>query len=121
MWPPPRDGMGDIEDGMEPPRGGMRGNASLGREETGQTWPLIRYLLDDPVYYDRYINYMAETVNGAFNPNKLEEKCLKLADLIDPYATKDTNETAFRSAVQALINRINERFEAATTFLATER
>jgi spore coat protein H len=106
--------------GMRPPGGGMVRNTSLGREEVGQNWPLIRYLLDDPVYHERYIDYIKETINGAFNPGKLEEKCRELAKVIAPYATKSTSEAAFESSVQELINRINERYQAAVSFLAAE-
>lgn len=107
--------------GVHAPRGGMGRNVSLGRDETGQNWPLIRYLLDDPVYYDRYINYIEETIDGPFNPETLEKECQELTELIAPYAAKESGEVAFESAVQELINRINERYQAATTFLATER
>jgi spore coat protein H len=106
--------------GVRAPAAGLGLNVSLGREEVGQNWPLIRYLLDDPVYHERYIDYLEKTINGAFNPDKLVEKCQKLAELIAPYAAKETGEAAFESAVQELIDRINERYQAATAFLATE-
>ena len=106
---------------MVRPAGGMGGNASLGRDEIGQNWPLIRYLLDDPVYYDLYIDYIEEAINGTFNPDKLEGKCRELAELIAPYAAKEFSEAAFESAVQELIDRIYERYQVATTFLATGR
>lgn len=107
--------------GMGMPGGGMGSSASLGREEVGQNWPLIRYLLDDPIYYDRYVSYIAETVNGAFDPDKMKEKCQELAELIAPYIARENGEAAFESAVQELINRIYERVQAASTFLATGR
>jgi spore coat protein H len=100
-------------------RGGMGANASLSRDEVGQNWPLIRYLLDDPVYYERYLAYIEETLNGSFNPDEVAEKCRELAELIAPYAAQDSGETAFESTVQQLINRVYERFEVATNFLAT--
>jgi len=99
-------------------RGGMRTSISLGRDEVGQNWPLIRYLLDDPVYYDRYIGYIEETITGAFNPDEMKEKCQELADLIAPYAANESGEVAFKSAVQELINTIYERYQAAAAFLA---
>jgi spore coat protein H len=109
---------GDRRGGMGAPGRGMGGSASLGREEIGQNWPLIRYLLDDPVYYDRYVDYIEEAINGAFNPDKIAEKCQELAELIAPYAAQESSTSDFNSAVQELINRVYERFEAATTFLA---
>jgi spore coat protein H len=106
--------------GVRAPRDGMVRNISLGRAEVGQNWPLIRYLLDDTVYHSRYIDYIEETISGPFNPDKLVEKCQELAELIAPYATKESSEVAFESAVQELINRINERYQAVTAFLDIE-
>ena len=95
--------------------------ASLGRDEAGQNWPLIRYLLDDPVYHSRYIDYIEEIIKGVFRPNKLEGKYRALADLIAPYAAKEFSEATFESAVQELIDRIYERYQVAITFLVTRR
>jgi hypothetical protein len=99
----------------------MGGSASLGRAEVGENWPLIRYLLDDPIYYERYIGYIDGTIKGAFNPKKIEEKCNRMAELIEPYVAKESSEAAFESAVQELINRIYERVKAANTFLDARR
>jgi spore coat protein H len=106
--------------GLRAPGGVMRRSVSLGREDVGQNWPLIRYLLDDPVYYARYIDYIEETINGTFNPETLGGKCRELAELIAPYAAKEASEAVFESAVQGLVNRINQCYQAATAFLATE-
>ena len=102
------------------PGGRMRGSVSLKRDEVGQNWPLIRYLLDDPVYYTRYIDYIEKTITGSFNPETLEKWCQELADLITPYVIEETSEVDFDSAVQGLVNRINECYQIATDFLATE-
>ncbi|MCB9421997.1 MAG: hypothetical protein H6667_19510 [Ardenticatenaceae bacterium] len=48
--------------------GGRRGpdgsGVSLDKEDIDNTWPPIRYLLDDPVYYEKYVDCLAETVAG---------------------------------------------------------
>jgi spore coat protein H len=106
--------------GPDAPRGAMGRSVSLSRDEVGQNWPLIRYLLDDPIYHKRYINYMEETIDSAFQPEKLEKKCREIAEMIAPYVTKESGEAAFKSAVQELITRIYESYQAATTFLASE-
>ena len=113
-------GMGRPGGMRAPGGGGMGGNTSLSRDEVGQNWPLIRYLLDDTVYYKRYVKYIEETINGPFSTETLEEKCEGLAELIAPYALKESGEIVFESAVQELINRIYERYEAATDFLISE-
>ena len=99
--------------------GGSTGRAvSLGRDEVGGNWPLIRYLLDDPVYHDRYVGYIEETIDGAFDPRALEAECRNLAEVIAPYATQASGEADFESAVQRLIDRIYERHQAAADFVA---
>jgi spore coat protein H len=117
---------------MEPPEGRMGGpggqggglgggrNVSLDKANVGDNWPLIRYLLDDPSYYERYINYLEETSNGVFNPDKLAQKYQQLAELIAPYAAEEEGEDTFESAVQSLTERTYERAEAVADFLATQ-
>jgi len=116
----PREGFGAPDAGMGGPGGGMGGfgSTSLGKEDVGQNWPLIRYLLDDPVYNDRYVGFIEETINGVFNPETLEKKCQEVAELIAPYAAKESSQATFESAVEALVDRIYDRYEVATDFLA---
>jgi len=99
----------------------MISNDFLGKDEIGQDWPLIRYLLDDPLYHNRYICYIEETINGPFKPDKLEVKCRALAELIVPYIAKEKNESAFEWSVNKLIDRIHQRYQAAIDFLADKR
>ena len=101
-------------------RGGMNRNVSLDKAEVGENWPLIRYLLDDPVYYEQYVNYLAETVEGPFNPDHMAEIYQSMADLIAPYASADVGEETFNNAVQALIDHAYERAEAVETFLSEQ-
>ena len=98
--------------------GGMRRTLSLNRDETGENWPLIRFLLDDPVYYEKYMNYIEELVNGAFNPDDLAGKCRQLEELLEPYAIQQSNQKEFASAVQELIDRIYQCHQAAAGFVA---
>lgn len=102
-----------------PSREDMRLSISLGKEEVGQNWPLIRFMLDDPVYYNRYFSYMEKAVNSIFDPEQLEKKCWELADLITPYTVKESRYEEFESAVKTLTNRIYKRYQIATDFLET--
>jgi hypothetical protein len=111
-------GMG-VPGGMRAPANSGR-TVSLGREEVGANWPLIRFLLDDPVYGDRYLDFIGDTVEGPFDPAVLEAKCRELAFLIAPYAVRESSEAAFETAVQGLIDRICERHKVAVAFLAAE-
>jgi spore coat protein H len=98
---------------------GSRRSTSLDREQIDKKWPLIRYLLDDPVYYDLYISYLEETANNIFNPEELERKCRGIAALVGPYTTKEPSENNYESSVQQLINRIYQRYQTTIDFLAT--
>jgi len=93
---------------------------TLDRDDIGADWPLIRYLLDDPVYYERYVGYIEEAIAGPFDPETLERECRDMAELIAPYAAAEVGEPAFDSAVQQLIERIHQRHEAATDFVSGE-
>jgi hypothetical protein len=90
------------------------------KNEVGDNWPLIRYLLDDPVYRERYVGFIDEAVSGSFEPKALEQECRRMAALISPYASAESGDAAFQSAVQALIARIYERNKAAAAFVAGE-
>jgi spore coat protein H len=93
-------------------------SGSLDHNDTDENWPLIRFLLDDPVYYDLYIEYLAETVEGAFNPDHMTEIYQTMADLIEPYAAEEVGEEEFESAVQELIVHVNQRYEIVQEFLS---
>ena len=98
--------------------GGGNRAVSLDKSKVGDNWPLIRFLLDDPVYYELYVNDLAETVAGPFNPDHMAETYQSMADLIAPYAAADVGEEAFNSAVQQLINHTYQRAEDVNEFLS---
>ena len=98
--------------------GGRNRSISLEKAEVGENWPLIRFLLDDPVYNELYINYLSETVAGPFNPDRMAETYQSIADLIAPYAAADVGEAAFNNAVQGLIDYTYQRAEEVETFLS---
>ncbi len=97
--------------------GKRSGTLSLSMDEVSTNWPLIRYLTDDPVYNEIYTNYLAETVAGAFNPDKMAATYQELAALISPYASAEVGEAAFNNAVQGLISHAYERADVVNTFL----
>jgi spore coat protein H len=103
---------------MGGPGGGR--NTSLDKANVGDNWPLIRYLLDDPTYYERYISYLEETSSGLFDPDKLAQKYQQLAELIAPYAAEEEGKDAFEAAVQELTERTYDRAQAVSEFLATQ-
>jgi spore coat protein CotH len=100
-------------------RGGMRGALSIALDEVGNNWPLIRYLMDQPIYRALYISYVEETINGAFNPEKMVARYQELHHLIQPYVTGTEGEISgytwlnfpneFDSALQELIQHVYNR------------
>lgn len=72
--------------------GGRRGGgptAALDQSGVNETWPLIRYLMDDPVYKAIYDTYVEDTAAGAFEQTKVEATYRALHDLIAPYVLGD--------------------------------
>ena len=65
---------------------------SLDLESVGSDWPLIRYLMDDPVYHEIYVQYVEETINSAFEPAKMTAAYQTLYDLIAPYVVGESGE-----------------------------
>ena len=100
-------------------RGSGNRSVSLDKSDINENWPLIRYLLDDPVYYGLYLDYLEETVEGPFNPDQMAETYQTLADLIAPYAAADVGEATFNAAVQQLIDHAYQRSEAVQEFLSS--
>lgn len=98
--------------------GGGNRSTSLDKEDVNENWPLIRYLMDDPVYYSAYIGYMESAMDGPLDPDKLAAKYEAMADLIAPYAAEDVGEDVFETAVRQLIDFAYERTEAVEAFLS---
>lgn len=102
-------------------RGGPGGGHSttLDKAEVNENWPLIRYLLDDPVYYAKYLDYLQKTIDGPFNAEQIAQKYRQRAELLAPYAEKYGATATFTAAIEALIEQTNSRAAAVTGFLAT--
>jgi spore coat protein H len=100
--------------------GGMRGSSSLDKADITASWPLTRYLLDDPTYYARYVASMRVFSDEVFNADALAAKYTALATLLEPYATAESSAESFASAVAQLTSATRERAEAVRSFLATQ-
>ncbi len=48
--------------------GSMRTALSMSLDEVNANWPLIRYLMDDPVYQASYVDNVAALINGGLQP-----------------------------------------------------
>jgi len=63
--------------GIKPP--------SFSLDEIGRNWPLIRNLIDDPVYKHIYHTEIENTLNIYFREFNVIEKARRLHELIRPY------------------------------------
>lgn len=98
-------------------KSGGRSQMTLAMTAIGDEWPLIRYLLDNPGYYQTYVNYVADTIYTVFAPEAMTARYEELAALIEPYAVADVGQAAFDQAIQELITHTQNRVAAAEAFL----
>ncbi|WP_273214519.1 CotH kinase family protein [Runella zeae] len=113
--------------GFPPSAPPMMGNVSLNIKEVGKQWPLIRYLADDPVYFDQYISYVDAFRKGVFSPENMEKLFAKNHALIAPYITGELKEKRpyshlkntedFENSTAQLNEHVVERQKAMSVFL----
>ncbi|WP_437900737.1 CotH kinase family protein [Sorangium sp. So ce124] len=107
--------------------GGFGQGLSLSLDEVTDEWPLIRFLLDDPVYAEMYRDNLAQTVQVDYEPAAAEQRFREAHALIAPYVVgpegeieKHTfveSEASFNDALDELIAHASTRQEDVTTFL----
>ena len=105
---------------------GKSAAVELDMSNVGDTWPLIRYLMDDDVYQEQYNTYVSEIITDVFNPARMEPIYTTLHELIAPYVEQEqpgyttlTDKTIFEKSVEILIQHTRERYEAAIVYLQT--
>lgn len=104
--------------------GRMQEPLSLSMDEVNDRWPLIRYLMDDPVYAAEYADDVESAINGPLNPNTLTARFEELHEMIRPYVlaeenekTKVISEQAFEKALEELITHVESRYQAVSEYL----
>jgi len=111
--------------------GGSSFATSLLLDTVTDEWPLIRYILDDTLYADRYRSYLTEALDGAFNEATVHTQLENAHAAIAPYvAGSESTETApytfirnlsdFETALEGnrgLIQHISDRHDAAQEVL----
>ena len=94
-------------------------------------WPLIRYLMDDPVYNEKYVNAVAAVTSKVFNPERMEPIYTNNHELIsqsvvgadgekEGYTHLKSSDDLIRS-LDSLIDHTRSRFEAAQKFLEEQK
>jgi len=103
----------------------QRNTLSLSLNEVSDRWPLIRFLMDDPVYQSQYENYLGEVIETVFVPEEMAETYTFYHDLIAPYALAETDaatmlqsQEAFENSVQELIKHVTTRYQAVQRYLS---
>jgi len=93
----------------------------------GNDWPLIRYLIDDPVYYPIYVSDVNDTIEGAFTVARQQDRLRDAHALISPYVVGPegeqegytfTSPNSFEAELEVLLGHVENRREAALQFLA---
>ena len=104
---------------------GKMGSAlSLSLDEVGNTWPLIRYLLDDATYNQKYREYMLQFIQEVFIPNEMIPVYSAYYSLLkeavyaeEPYYTFLHSDAGFDQAIEALKTHVQQRNDAVQAYL----
>lgn len=106
--------------------GKMGGALLLDLEAVNDDWPLIRFLMDDPVYAEIYRTRVAETIAGPFEAGAMGARYVELADLIASHAADELEGYSFQfgagefeAAVAGLVAHASERAAAAGAYLSS--
>lgn len=78
--------------GPETGRGEEPIGISLAMNEVDSSWPLIRYLADDPVYYERYRAHMRAFYNSVFTQADMDALFDRNHAMISPYVIGENGE-----------------------------
>ena len=103
----------------------MRSALSLSLNEVDDNWPLISYLRDDPIYYQKYLEYLESALESIILPAELADRFQYYHDLISPYVAAESPENslisslaAFERSVDGLIEHIQDRVTSGAVFLS---
>ncbi len=101
---------------------GLYPSIALNMSDVGNEWPLIRFLIDDPVYQEAYWGYVSEFVEGVFETDAVKARIQQEHDLIAPYVIGTDGELpeysvlsgadAFNDSLQELFDHIDARHAA---------
>ncbi|MCY1059407.1 CotH kinase family protein [Nannocystis sp. SCPEA4] len=108
---------------------GIGGQAvSLAMDEIGEEWPLIRFLLDDPVYRERYLQFVEQAAASEYTPSAMGPRFAAAHALIAPYVvgaegeqpgyTFIASEAAFTATLDELLAHVEQRQQDVAEFLA---
>lgn len=94
-------------------------NVSWDRKEVGPEWPLIRFLLDDPVYAAAYRQALADLAKGPMDVARLKAKAEALAAVMAPVEKQLGTYDDARRNLDELEGFITDRAASLQQYLAT--
>ncbi len=107
-----------------------RGNTTLGisLSTVGSNWPLIRYLMDDPIYLAKYKVYVREFKENVFTSGKMNDLFDRYHNLVSPFVvgpeaveqgkyTHLSNPSQFTGALAELKQHVVNQNLAAIEYL----
>lgn len=107
--------------------GGNRSAVTLAMTEVTTTWPLLRYIANDAVYYATYKQYVKEFAENVFITSQINSLFDNYHNLIAPYVTGSEPEqsgytnlsstSAFTTDLTTLKTHVATRNQAVQTFL----
>lgn len=104
---------------------GKRSVLSLSLDAVNEQWPLIRFVMDDPVYKELYESYLDEVVEIVFEPEAMAETYTFYHMLVADSVLKEREEattlqspSAFKTSLQELIDHVNQRYQAVQAYLS---
>jgi spore coat protein H len=117
------------------PGGGNTGSSGAALDlflnSTGANWPLIRFLLDDPIYRAEYRSHVEELITTVFDAGRLTARLRAEERLIAPYVVGPEGEQSgrtflsspaqFSTAVADLVSFVESRSAAVKQALGTTR
>lgn len=118
----------DLNMSMDPNSVSEGGVLTLTLNEVGPGWPLIRYLMDDPVYNALYHQELENALLGCMNEAVVVPYMRQLHQMIRPYTVGDQGEISgytfltrgigeFDFALQTLIEHIRDRNTQVRNYL----
>ena len=118
--------------GGGPTGGGLGGGGlDLFHDSVSAQWPLIRYLLDDPVYRAAYRTQVEELLNTVFEPLRVSARIQAEYARVAPYVVGREGEQAgrtflaspdeFMQAISSLLAYVQSRGPTVRRALETAR
>jgi spore coat protein H len=112
----------------------LRGGANNARfalsfdmKEVTNAWPLIRYIIDQPEYYNTYKKYVKEYAETVYVPTKINAKIDRYYALIKPFVngiepeqpkySHLSNLTSFDTGITDMKNFISNRYVSVNEFV----